>query len=357
VAPPTAQELLWQQHTAAVATCPLDCRPSLILAPGESVIRVSFSGSEGPTVADGWLHDEESEKWPLSQSRGGKGVLSNPSAKTLAAAGSGPSAAGQLKPPAGLLKPLRKLGAAHADAAAPVAAASAQPPPPPATEEPASAADVAVPGRVRLTPPLTLPAAIAQGGPLLSVLTTHRLLILNPALQILVAVPCVVPVSASFGSGLGAVTASRRSAGDLPASALACASYGVWQGSYSAASGSGVPMGVGSPTFGLHGSTLFASEDAEAVSSALALANGGVLSPSSETVSLGGGYMGVADNTASVDALGFGGEGTAGKDTGTGLLAFPPPWPSASPRFGQPSAGESSAHPSLGEIVRSYILF
>lgn len=333
----------WRQHSAAVAACPVSARPSLVLAPGEAVVRVSFSGSDGGSAADGWLHDEAAEQWQAAQ----EGRAAGAAPATTAAA------AGSTKPLGGLFKPLRKLGAPPG--AGTVSATGST-----ASSDAGPAARI-LKATARVAPSLTLPAAIAQGGPLLSVLTTHRLLVLTPALQILAALPAVVPVAGSFGGGLGGVPSQppgMGGGGGIAGAALACASYGVWLGAYGAATGAGVPVragaGAGAAGVGL------AAEDAEAYSTALALAQGGAVAPASDPLPLGGSYVGHADAVAAIGGIGGPSRppssalGPVARAAGAATLAlFPPPWPAASPLFGAPTAGLSPVDTSTSFQARA----
>lgn len=346
----------WRQHSGAVSQCPVAIRPSLVLAAGEAVLRVSFSGSDVSTAADGWIHDDAAEQWQQSGVKAGTVPGGAGSSLTGTASSSGssfvtsaPPPLGGTKPLAGLFKGIKKPTTAHAPttpssgSSGTAFSAADQPPIAPPTR--------VLRARALVAPSLTLPAAIAQGGPLLAVLTTHRLLILTPALQILVALPALVPLAGSVGGGLGGVGAGSD---DIAASALASVSYGVWQGAFGAAAGAGVPVRVGAGAGA--GGVGLASEDQEAISTARLLALGGTVAAPTDAISLGGGYSGQADAVATIGGFSGGPAGTRGLQPAiaddTSLALFPPPWPAASPLFGAPTAGVAPVDTSSSFQVR-----
>ena len=86
--------------------------------------------------------------------------------------------------------------------------------------------------QTRIAASPNLPSAIATGGPLLALLTSHRLLILTPALQPLVSLPVMLPLASTVGPGLGGrypmpFGGKASSLGRLADASLACVSFAV----------------------------------------------------------------------------------------------------------------------------------
>jgi hypothetical protein len=155
----------WKQHEAVTAACPFEERPVLVLGPGEIVLRITFQPHD-TTGGDSGLHEDVAD--PPVSSEGGK--LGGPAAPALG---------------------MKRLGG------------------PTSTSAPLKAVvPPSIVKRLTLRKRLTVPEAIASGAPLLSILTSHRLLVCSPSLHVLVAIPVLAPLGGCVGAGLGTVAAS-----------------------------------------------------------------------------------------------------------------------------------------------------
>ena len=192
----------YAEHTSG-SLCAFPSRPALILGPGEAVLRVSFSGAEESDVPG----------------YGGGGTSHDPASETVLGGG----------------------GSTH-----PVASSSSSE------------------NGGKTGGHLTLPAAIASGGPVLAILTTHRLLIVTPALGVLASIPTLLPLGGGgLGPGIGAVapcvrpSSSHHSGGAAhafgqspAAAALSAPSFAVWAGRGAAFPRGGGGSGDYSDAFG-----------------------------------------------------------------------------------------------------------
>jgi len=264
----------WAEHEAQSARCPVSIRPALVLGPGESIVKLTWQAGEG-MWGDAGSHDQAAESVV-----GVKAGMAQPAK------------------PVGLALPPRGSG----------------------LKGPSLPAPSTAPKHVTLPMPLTLPLALAMGGPLLSVLTTHRLLIVNPALQLLVAIPILSPVGAAVGAGLGHASTPLSHETGPTASALSAAHFGVWRGMFAPPHGHGQGYGAW----------------------ALSGRDGG---EGGTFVALGAGYVGTIRQEARVE----GGATYHGRPApGPAVLAVQaraaaPALPIASPLFGLPPHGMGPA--------------
>lgn len=327
----------WREHEANGARCPVTIRPALILAPGEMVSRITWQAPEA-VWGDAGSHDPSLEPaWTAaasSTSDGHKGIGG-----------------------------LRRPGA----------------PPLPDSQSHHHGKPFAGPiPRKQVPSRLTLPMAIAQGGPLLAILTTHRLIIATPALQLLAAVPILAPMSGSIGVGLGHVCTSGGD-GSHASTALACSDFGVWRGTFASPHGHG--HGYGRYAYdGAPGKQAAIVSATEAAASGLDVTAGAdaagpasrrssAVSQRSEgrnthaTASVAGGD-GDHESAAVIVALGAGYTGTVddsavivGAAAASIASRLDHPLPISSPQFGVPTAGvapsDSSASYSGGILTNT----
>ena len=206
----------WTEHNESACLCPIGIRPSLMLAPGEIVVKITWQAND-LVEGDTGTHDESEEKenWTATTT---KQVASKVPVKVFGST----------------LSPTSPGGAASAVVGSSSTVGASE-------TIPSVEVNVSIHvSRKVISRRLTLPLAIAQGGPLLSILTTHRLIIATPALQMLSALPVIPTLAGSTGYGLSHASSSTPgNSSSVGSSALQCPSFGVFRGLFAPPHGHG----------------------------------------------------------------------------------------------------------------------
>jgi hypothetical protein len=281
----------WNEHSESACMCPIAIRPALMLSAGELVLKVTWQ-SDDHVWADAGSHDdsEEKENWVATTT---KQMASKVPVKVFGSTISPTSPGAAISGASG--------GATEA----------------------APSVDVNVSIHVTrkvIARRLTLPLAIAQGGPLLSILTTHRLIIATPALQMLAAVPVLPTLGGSTGFGLSHASSSTPgNSSSVGSSSLHCPMFGVFRGIFAPPQGFGAGFGPSSS----------ASE--------------GVTNVTSKSLTLQDGYIGALNSQAIAPAFtlssALGLVDGKGQTKGGSDQSSDDPLPVASPTFGPPVSG------------------